>query len=88
MLYNSLMQAIFAIVKARKYTALLLLVLLFSFVTKAWRINQPDEYYFDEIYYGLQLNSTQKPIWTLGFLIPLPLKGLPIPGIIPQPESS
>ncbi|PIS22098.1 hypothetical protein COT50_03730 [candidate division WWE3 bacterium CG08_land_8_20_14_0_20_41_10] len=60
MLYNSLMQAIFAIVKARKYTALLLLVLLFSFVTKAWRINQPDEYYFDEIYYGFTAEQYTK----------------------------
>jgi len=31
---------------------LLIIILMFSFVTKAWNIANPDTHYFDEIYYG------------------------------------
>jgi len=34
------------------YNLLLIIILAFSFISKAWNIYEPNEYYFDEIYYG------------------------------------
>lgn len=54
------MEKFLSLLKKYKYTILFLLVIVFSFVTKAWRISQPNEYYFDEIYYGFTAEQYTK----------------------------
>jgi dolichyl-phosphate-mannose-protein mannosyltransferase len=43
-----------------RYKLILIAILLFSFITKAWNIAYPDSHYFDEIYYGFTAEEYAK----------------------------
>lgn len=60
MLNNRLFSSIYSYIYKNHINIILILILLFSFFTKAYNLAHPDTYVFDEIYYGFTAEEYAK----------------------------